>query len=192
MNLCFCGDTNAIKDGLDIIKGRLGITFDTDGIKVNVKADNDSLEVSEKNGEYFIKFSRKAEFFRALSILSDKIKNGETDFSVRETAEFDTCGTMIDVSRNGVLTVKTAKDLAERFKDINLLMNAKKEDLVSIQDIGEIVAESIVNYFADEQNIGQVEGLLSLGFDIEYPKENKGGVFSGEKVVLTGTYPIFS
>ena len=82
---------------------------------------------------------------------------------------------------------KTAKDLAERFKDINLLMNAKKEDLVSIQDIGEIVAESIVNYFADEQNIGQVEGLLSLGFYIEYPKENKGGVFSGEKVVLTGT-----
>lgn len=82
---------------------------------------------------------------------------------------------------------KTAKDLAEKYKDIHLLMNADVEDLISIQDIGEIVADSIVNYFLDEQNKNQVEELLSLGFEIVYPKENKGGIFSGEKVVLTGT-----
>ena len=122
MKLYFCGDIDVVSDGLDIIKNRLSIALDSNGAKVNLKADNDCLEVSEKNGEYFISFSKKAEFFRGLSVLIDKIKSGEKDFAVKETAKFDTCGTMIDVSRNGVLTVKTAKDLAERISLMGLNM----------------------------------------------------------------------
>lgn len=122
MKLYFCGDVNDVFDGIDIVKDRLSITLDRSGAKVNLKANYECLEIMGNGEEFFIKFSKKAEFFRGLSILIDKIKNNEKDFSVKETAKFDTCGTMIDVSRNGVLTVKTAKDVAERISLMGLNM----------------------------------------------------------------------
>ena len=86
---------------------------------------------------------------------------------------------------------KTAKDLAKKFADINELMGATKDDLLGIADIGEIVADCIVNYFLDTENIDEINKLFSLGVNIKYQKEVKQGVFSNEKVVLTGTLTDF-
>lgn len=88
----------------------------------------------------------------------------------------------------GILNVgsKTAKDLAKNFENIDKLKSATLEELLLIQDIGEIVAQSILEYFSDkveEENLN----LLLKEVDIKYDKKVKpGGVFSGEKVVLTG------
>lgn len=82
---------------------------------------------------------------------------------------------------------KTAKDLAEKYKDLPSLMSANVDDLLSIQDVGEIVANSIYNFFKDCENVEEIEKLLSLGVNIKQLSEKKAGVFSGEKVVLTGT-----
>lgn len=86
---------------------------------------------------------------------------------------------------------KTAKDLAKNFFDINELMLANKEQLTNIADIGEIVADCIVNYFADTENVDQINKLFNLGVNIKYQKETVQGVFSNEKVVLTGTLTDF-
>jgi hypothetical protein len=51
---------------------------------------------------------------------------------------------------------KTAKDLAKKFGDINQLMSAEKDDLIGISDIGDVVADCIVNYFLDAENIDEI------------------------------------
>ncbi|MBO7344390.1 MAG: NAD-dependent DNA ligase LigA, partial [Clostridia bacterium] len=82
---------------------------------------------------------------------------------------------------------KTAKDLAETFVTLNDLIDADKDKLLSIEDVGEIVADCIESYFKDEFNRNDIEELFNLGVKIEYPTKVKSGVFLGEKVVLTGT-----
>ncbi len=86
---------------------------------------------------------------------------------------------------------KTAKDLAERFKNIENLKTATLETLSGIDDIGEIIAECIVEYFADPENVKEIDALLSIGVNPVFEEKVKAGVFSGEKVVLTGTLTDF-
>ncbi len=87
---------------------------------------------------------------------------------------------------------KTAKDLASHFKTFDTVSSATKEVLLEVNDIGEIMADNIVNYFADEKNKKEINRLFSFGVEIENTTmENREGVFSGEKVVLTGTLERF-
>lgn len=84
---------------------------------------------------------------------------------------------------------KTAKDLAVHYKTLSSLMNATMEELIKLQDVGEIVAESIYGYFNDNENREEIEKLLQLGVSIRKPQEKtaENGVFAGERVALTGT-----
>ena len=87
---------------------------------------------------------------------------------------------------------KTAKDLAEHFKTLSALESATNESLIEIEDVGSIMADSIVSYFSDDDNKFQIEKLLSLGVKVkDSVKKEKGGAFFGEKVVLTGTLSDF-
>ena len=82
---------------------------------------------------------------------------------------------------------KTAKDLAEKFASINNLKIATVEDLIAIEDVGEIVAKSIFDYFHNESNIVEIDKLFALGVNPVFESVKGDGVFAGEKVVLTGT-----
>lgn len=84
--------------------------------------------------------------------------------------------------------VKSARDLAERFGSVEGLRNATRDELLSIDDVGEIVADSILGFFADEANVRLVDALLKAGVTPEAPKaKTEGGVFEGMTVVVTGT-----
>jgi len=86
---------------------------------------------------------------------------------------------------------KTARDLADEFKSLDSLMNASVEKLSSMQDIGEITANCIVEYFADQSNRSEIEELLKVGVKPYYETVSEG-VFTGEKVVLTGSLKEFT
>lgn len=87
---------------------------------------------------------------------------------------------------------KTARDLSKRFLSIDRLITATKEELLQVEEVGEIIANGIVEYFANEQNVQEIEKLKSLGMTIlEQTTSQRTGVFSGEKVVLTGTLTEF-
>ena len=86
---------------------------------------------------------------------------------------------------------KTARDLAERYKSIENLKRASKQDLLLTSDIGDIIADCIVEYFSDCQNLSEIDGLISLGVTPIFSEQISNGVFSGEKVVLTGTLSKF-
>ena len=81
-----------------------------------------------------------------------------------------------------------AKDLAREYQSMERLAEADKEQLLSLENIGEVTAETIVNWFADADNRAELERLLNAGITPEVSKkQNTDGVFSGQFVVLTGT-----
>ena len=83
--------------------------------------------------------------------------------------------------------VKTAKILAKTFKSIDLLKNASFEELVKINDVGEIIAESVYKYFHNEENITMLDKLLSYGMNQIYTKEEENNLdIQGKTFVLTG------
>lgn len=85
---------------------------------------------------------------------------------------------------------KTARDLALRFKSMNALMDAERETLLEIEDIGEVVADSITSYFGKHRAL--IEKFREIGIDPKIEEQSDGGVFSGKKFVLTGTLPTYT
>ena len=83
---------------------------------------------------------------------------------------------------------KTAKDIANTFGTLDNIISAKVEDYLQIKDIGEIIANNIVEYFANEDNLSQIRQLLNVGITIQNVVTNKvNSIFSDKTVVLTGT-----
>ena len=77
--------------------------------------------------------------------------------------------------------------LSKRYPSLESLKNATLEDLTTVNDIGEVVASNIIEYFKDEDNIANMNKLLELGVNINFPTEvNTNSYFSGKKIVLTG------
>jgi DNA ligase (NAD+) len=80
---------------------------------------------------------------------------------------------------------ETAELLAKRFKTFNAFRNATREDLGEVEGVGDVVAESVVNWFADKDNALQVESLLPF---LKIKSLQSGGdKLSGKTFVLTGT-----
>lgn len=83
---------------------------------------------------------------------------------------------------------KTAKDLTKRFGNFKSLIGAKKEDLLAVDGIGEILACNIADYFADPENIAALDALFEVGVTVT-EADRKSGAFDGMRVVLTGSLP---
>ena len=84
---------------------------------------------------------------------------------------------------------KTAKIIASHYHNIDNIIKATLEDLSSINDIGEIIAKSIVDYFQKEDNKIIIERLKQYGINMNYlgQKIIKDETFYGKTFVLTGT-----
>jgi len=81
---------------------------------------------------------------------------------------------------------QTAATLARGFKDIEKLANATESQLLEMQDIGKVVAESILAYFADEDNLKMLRELKDLGVRPE-AVSIQGLPLVGKSYVVTGT-----
>ena len=82
---------------------------------------------------------------------------------------------------------KTAKDLARRFGTIEALRSATVEQLTEVPDVGEIVARSIVEFFADPSIATQVDRLLVHGVKPRPEEVQQDSPISGKTIVVTGT-----
>lgn len=89
---------------------------------------------------------------------------------------------------------KNAKILASRYKTMENLENATYEELVSIRDIGDVLACNIVNFFANPKNIQLINMLAEIGVNMEYLGEAQkiNANFTNKKFVLTGTISFMS
>lgn len=85
---------------------------------------------------------------------------------------------------------KTAKVLARRYKNIDNLINSTEEELTNIDDIGNIIAENIREYFDNQDNISLINNLKELNINMTYINDSKyeeKEEFKGKTFVLTGT-----
>lgn len=89
--------------------------------------------------------------------------------------------------------VKTAKDLVNKFKSIEGLKSATFDELVSVQDVGDIVAKCVLEFFNEEKVLATIDELLKLGvnplFEEQVIVESS---FNGKTVIVTGTLQNYS
>lgn len=82
--------------------------------------------------------------------------------------------------------IQTASALATAFGSIEKLAEATEDDLLKIPDIGQIVAESILAYFSDEDNLKQLSELKELGLKPYFEDPNKLPLH-GQSYIISGT-----
>jgi len=80
---------------------------------------------------------------------------------------------------------QTAIDLANKFQSVEALQKGTLEDLEGVEGIGKVVAESIVAWFADEDNVKLLEKFTRLGVKPHFVK--KSGKLAGKSFVITGS-----
>jgi DNA ligase (NAD+) len=82
---------------------------------------------------------------------------------------------------------RTAQFLAEHFGSLDAIVNASAEELEEVNEVGPRIAESIVEFFADEHNRKLVSDLRKAGLTFTGQKKEKGTKLAGKTFVLTGT-----
>ncbi len=84
---------------------------------------------------------------------------------------------------------KTAKILAKKYQNIDNLINATFNDLITIKDVGNVLANNICEYFKNEDNLNLIKELKKLGINMKtnIKKLNENKYFTGKKFVITGT-----
>lgn len=83
---------------------------------------------------------------------------------------------------------KSAKTIAKHFKTIENLMNAEVEEIAELEDVGQIMAESIYQFFKQDQTIDLIEKLRDAGVNMkEEQNESEDARFEGLTFVLTGS-----
>lgn len=87
---------------------------------------------------------------------------------------------------------KTARDLAQTFGTLDRVRSADRESLLAIDEVGEIVAQSVIDFFSFPENNRMVDRLLAAGVRPQTEIKQAGGAFEGKTLVVTGTLPTFS
>ena len=82
-----------------------------------------------------------------------------------------------------------AKSILKKFPNIQALMAASLEELTAVNDIGQVSAGCIRDYFDDEKNQRIIERLVAAGVNMEAGEQQTGGRFEGMTFVITGTLP---
>ncbi|MBR2477127.1 MAG: family 20 glycosylhydrolase [Clostridia bacterium] len=113
---------SCILDAVKLVAGKLDINAGISGTVINA-VKGESLKISSKSGEYTIEYSIIPEFLRGLAICVDGLKRGYIK-EINSKRYFESCGAMIDASRNAVFTVDFVKDMLEymALMGLNMLM----------------------------------------------------------------------
>lgn len=128
----------------------------------------------------------KAEIISELDKLGEKSANNL--LNALESSKSNPLYKLINALGIRHIGEKAAKILAKRYRNIDDLIAAKKEDLLLLDDIGEKMADSVVEFFNQSQNIEFINKLKDAGVNcIEESTSEQGMVFQGFTFVLTGT-----
>ena len=131
-------------------------------------------------------FELKAEQLVGLEGFKDKKINNLIE-SIEKSKQIEWSNFIFSL---GIMNIgkKSAFVLSKMFASIEELKQADVETLTNIEDVGEIVANSIIEYFQDNENLKNIQKLFDLGVTINKPAEiNQNSVFTNKTVVLTGT-----
>ena len=83
----------------------------------------------------------------------------------------------------------TAKDLANHYQTMHALMDANLDDLLTVKDVGPVVADSIISFMGESHNREVIEQLLASGMQLSVDEKVISAAVAGKTFVLTGTFP---
>ncbi len=135
---------------------------------------------------YKLDFDRVAEFERLGKKSADNLKK-----AVEKSKEND-LGKLIFALGIRHIGQKAAKLLADRFQDMDGIISTSKDDILSIDGYGEIMAESVVDFFSHPQAIELIDDLKAAGLNMRSEKKVIDNRFEGKTFVLTGTLSQFT
>jgi len=86
----------------------------------------------------------------------------------------------------------TAKDLARHFGSVDAIASASLDELLSVSEVGEVIARSIYDFFRDENNLHEIEALKAAGlqFSLEKKEISADGPLSGKTIVISGNFSV--
>lgn len=84
---------------------------------------------------------------------------------------------------------KGAKILAKNFKDIDRLIEASREDLLTIETVGDKMADSLLTFFKQQRNLDIISDLKNLNIVMADDTKNLSDVLKGKTFVITGSFP---
>ena len=86
----------------------------------------------------------------------------------------------------------TAKELARHFGDIDALATATREQLLAVEDVGEVIADSLLAWFAEPRHLDEVARLRAAGlqFSLDAPSRKDSDSLAGKTLVISGNFSI--
>ena len=87
----------------------------------------------------------------------------------------------------------TAREIARHFGDIDAVAAASKEDLLAVQDVGEVIAQSVKDFFSDQRHIIEIQRLKAAGLQmsLEVKEAVEGSdALAGMTIVISGNFSI--
>jgi len=173
-----------LKQALEHYASKGALDIDTLGEK-NVTALVDAQLVHDLADIYQLTKAQVMELERFAEISAGKLVDAIQDAKKPELPRF--------IYGLGIRHVgsQTAIDLAEHFTSLEKLQLATIDDLLQVEGIGDVVAESILGWFADEDNQKLIEKFKTLGVEPQY-ESHANGPLHGKSFVITGTLETMS
>ena len=168
-----------LKRGVEYYASKPALNIEGLGEK-NVNLLVDSGLVKNLSDLYRLDVAKVSQLERFAEVSANKLISAIENSKTAPLAKFITA---LGIRHVGV---QTAISLADHFKSLTLLIDATADDLLSIPDIGQVVAESILAYFADEDNLKQLQEMRELGVNPFYDDQTTKPL-AGQSYVVTGT-----
>ena len=178
----YCTSKNCLKRSIEVISHYASKdAMDIDGLSTKtVEQLYDELDVKKPSDLYDL--TKES----LLNLDGFKEKKAENLYNSIQESKKNTLPRFLMAIGIQNIGKKTAEQLARAFKNLDNLKKATVDDLVALDDFGLIMANSVVEFFADKENSEEVDKLISKG--IEFTEDEVAeGVFTGYNVVITGT-----
>ena len=165
--------------------------MDIDGLGDEIIEDFYNLNVVKNYLDFFLLFKHKDLIMSQEGYGLKKINN---ILDAAENSKHNSLERLLFGLGIEGIGVKTAKILAENYPNIRLLYDVNVEELSNIKDIGPILANSIYNYFQNDENKKVIEDLIDIGVNVDYLGSTKkfSNKVTGKKIVITGTLSVAS
>lgn len=149
----------SLNKGILRLQSVLGYTVEVGGITVCAK-QGEKLGVKKQGATATIFYNQKHQFFRELGLLVENLQKSTNDFELEEDGFFTTLATMVDVSRNGVPTVKSFFTLADK-----LALMGYNMIMVYIEDILKLPTKQYFGYMRGRYTADELKAIDDYCFD---------------------------
>ncbi len=129
-------------------------------------------------------FEKKEQLIQMEKLGEKSVENIISSIEVSKSMNLDKLLFALGIKNVGA---KVASVVCSKFSTIDEIINANYNELIAIDDVGETIANSIVNYFKNEKNLLLIQRLKEAGVNMVFKKKDTiNGAFAHKIVVLTG------